>query len=196
MVANSNPFARELSCTDIHHHVPTFQMEIARPTPEEFNEFYQDYIDQVPDGDILDFLKSQRLRMNELISSFPESRIDYRYADGKWSAKQVVGHVVDTEWIFTYRALRIARNDRTPMAGMDQNEFMAGANFGDRTLESLGQEFNHLRSASVELFSSFNEGVMSRSGTASGFPFTVRALIYIIGGHTEHHMCVLQERYL
>lgn len=166
------------------------------PLPGEYNEFYQGYIDQVPDGEIVDVLRSQQHRMKDLLSSVPESRIDYRYAEGKWSAKEVVGHVVDAEWIFTYRALRMARNDSTPLAGMDQNEVMEGANFDDRTLQSLMDEFDHLRSASIVLFSSFDEKIRSRSGTASGYSFTVRALMYIIAGHAEHHMRVLNERYL
>lgn len=166
------------------------------PSRGEYNEFYQGYIDQVPDGEIVDVLRSQQHRMKDLLSSFPESRVDYRYAEGKWSAKEVVGHIVDTEWIFTYRALRMARNDSTPLAGMDQNEVMEGANFDDRTLQSLMDEFDHLRSASIVLFSSFDEKIRSRLGTASGFSFTVRALLYIIAGHAEHHMRVLNERYL
>ncbi len=108
----------------------------------------------------------------------------------------LVAPVGDAEWIFSYRALRMARNDSTPLAGMDQNEVMEGANFDDRTLQSLMDEFDHLRSASIVLFSSFDEKIRSRSGTASGFSFTVRALMYIIAGHAEHHMRVLNERYL
>ena len=192
----SNTLTVELSFAHIHQHVPPIQMEIVHPTPGEYNEFYQEYIDQVPEGEIVDVLRSQQHRMGDLLSSFPESRIDYRYEEGKWSAKQVVGHVVDAEWIFTYRALRMARNDNTHLAGMDQDEFMDGANFENRSLQSLADEFNHLRSASLELFSSFDETIRSRSGTASGFPFTVRALMYIIAGHAEHHMRVLKERYL
>ncbi|MCH8246582.1 MAG: DinB family protein [Bacteroidetes bacterium] len=192
----SNTFTAELSFAHIHQLEPPIQMEIARPTPDEYNVFYKEYIDQVPDAEILGVLLSQKLRMNDLLSSFPESRIDYRYAEGKWSAKEVVGHIVDTEWILTYRALRMARNDSTPLAGMDQNEVMEGANFDDRTLQSLMDEFDHLRSASIVLFSSFDEKIRSRSGMASGFSFTVRALMYIIAGHVEHHMRVLNERYL
>ena len=167
-----------------------------RPASTEYNEYYGVYIDQVPEGDIVGILKDQKERIDDLMAQIPESKLDFRYEQGKWSVKEVIGHVIDTEWIFAYRALRMARNDSTALAGMDQNEFMEGANFGDRELRSLAAEFLHLRSATIELFSSFDESLRDRAGTASGFPFTVRSLMYITAGHAEHHMRILRERYL
>jgi len=167
-----------------------------KPSTDEFNEYYQRYVGQVPDGDIIDVLKAQRERMSDLLAGIPDSKISYRYAPGKWTTREVAGHVVDTEWIFVYRALRIARGDSTPLAGMEQDAFMAGANFENRALSSIMHEFSSLRTAAIEMFASFDENILDLRGTASGFPFTVRALLFIIAGHAEHHMNVLKERYL
>ncbi len=167
-----------------------------KPSADEYNEYYQLYVGQVLEGDIIDVLKAQQVRMSDLLAGIPDSKVSYRYAPGKWTTREVVGHVVDTEWIFVYRALRIARGDKTPLAGMEQDEFMAGANFEKRALSSLMDEFSSLRTAAIEMFASFDEEIMDRQGTASGFPFSVRALLFIIAGHAEHHMKVLKERYL
>ncbi len=167
-----------------------------KPSADEYNEYYQLYVDQVPDGDIIDEVTAQRARILDLLAGIPDSKVSYRYAPEKWTTREVVGHVVDTEWIFVYRALRIARGDKTPLAGMEQDDFMAGANFENRALSSLLAEFSGLRSAAIEMFESFDEEIMDLRGTASGFPISVRALLFIIAGHAEHHMKVLKERYL
>lgn len=167
-----------------------------RPAPGEYDEFYSGYIGHVPDGDIIDVLRNQRQELGELISRVPDDRVDYRYAPGKWTTREVIGHVIDTEWVFVYRALWLARAVPTPLPGMDQDEFMAGANFSTRPLTALANEHRGLRTAAIELFESFDEDIMDRTGIASGVEFTVRALVHIIAGHVYHHMRVLEQRYL
>ena len=167
-----------------------------RPAAAEYNDYYHGYISLVPDGDIVDILTRQRAAFQDLIASIPKEKSDYRYAPGKWTTRQVVGHVIDAEWVFVSRALWFARAVPTPLSGMDQDEFMAGANFGDRSLARLAEEHRNLRSAAIVLFDSFDEDIMDRVGIASGFEFTVRAFPYIVAGHAFHHMGVLEELYL
>jgi hypothetical protein len=166
------------------------------PGKDEFDDFYAGYVGLVPDRPVLEVLREQLASTRALLSAIPSSKQDFRYAPAKWSIKEVVGHIVDTEWVFTYRALRIARNDKTPLPGMDQDQFMDGANFAKRDLPSLVEELFHLRSANLALFESFDEEILDRAGTASDCPFTVRALLHIIAGHQIHHINVLKERYL
>lgn len=166
-----------------------------RPTPDEYNEFYAGYINAVPAGDISQILLAQKEQVLSWIDQATDDGADYRYEPGKWSAKEVIGHMIDTEWIFSYRALRFARGDQSPLPGMDQNVFMAGANFADRSLHDLRAEFSGLRAASFQLVSSFSEEILNRTGVASGFTFSVRAMSWIIAGHCQHHLNILKERY-
>ena len=167
-----------------------------RPAPSEYNSFYDGYVQSVPDGDFVQTLQAQRLELANWISTLSEQDAAYKYAPGKWSIKEVFGHIIDTEWIFTYRALRFARGDRGPLPGMDQDQFMAGANFAERSLSDMLIEFEGLRSASIQLLSSFSVEILDRSGTASDNLVTVRALCWIIAGHCEHHLKILKERYV
>lgn len=166
------------------------------PRPDEYHEFYAGYVSLVPPGDVVETLRSQLTSFVRLFADVPASKVDYRYAPGKWTTKEVIGHMIDTEWIFTYRALRFARGDQAALPGMDQDVFMAGANFGDRDLAGMVDELRHLRSASLALFASFDEAIWDRTGTASGCHFTVRAIAHVIAGHGLHHVGVLKERYL
>jgi len=167
-----------------------------RPTASEYDDFYADYIAEVPDGDVLEILAEQLASSGELFASIPRDKLDHRYAPGKWTIREVVGHVIDAERVFSYRALRFARGDKTSLPGMDQETFMEGVDFGRRPMESLIAEHRHLRSSNLALFGSFDEEVLARTGVASGCPFTVRALIYIIAGHERHHVEILEQRYL
>ena len=167
-----------------------------RPAAGEYDAFYEGYVSLVPDGDIIDILREQRDSLGTLIANVPSDRVDYRYAPGKWTTREVIGHVVDAEWVFVSRALWFARGVATPLPGMDQDEFMAGANFAARSLETLADEHRDLRSAAIRLFDSFDEDLMDRTGIASGCEFTVRAIPYIVAGHAFHHMRVLERRYL
>ncbi len=167
-----------------------------RPTRAEYDEYYHRYIGRVPHGDIIDILKRQLRNSVDLFESIPEEKESFRYAAGKWSTKEVIGHVIDAEWIFAYRALRFARGDTTPLVGIDQNVFADGARFDSRPMESIIDEYMHLRSADITLFESFDREILDRIGNASGFDFTVRALLFLVAGHERHHISVLRERYL
>ena len=167
-----------------------------RPDATEFNPYYGRYIDKVPDGPIVDVLTSGMEETLKLLRSIPESRADYRYADGKWSIKEVVGHIIDGERVFTYRALRFARKDEAPLAGFEQDDDVASGNFGARTLRDLTDEYEAVRRATIHLFRHFDEAQFSRRGIASENPVSVRALAYITAGHEIHHRGVLREKYL
>lgn len=167
-----------------------------RPATTEYDPYYERYISLVPDDNIVQTLGGQLAETLTVLGAISEAQAGYRYAPDKWSIKEVIGHVVDTERIFAYRALRFARNDRTPIEGYDQDEFARYGGFDARTLADLAQEFEHVRRANMVLFSSFNEAVLARHGTANQVEVSVRALLYILAGHERHHMNVLKARYL
>lgn len=167
-----------------------------RPEKSEYVEYYDRYIQLVPDGEIVGILRAQAAQTLDLLRGVSPEVADYRYAPGKWSLKEVLGHVIDAEWIFTYRALAFARGDRTPLPSMDQDSYMEGANFSALTIPVLLEQYRHLRFAGSLLFESFDDAALARVGTASGYTFTTRALLYVIAGHELHHMNVVRERYL
>ena len=166
-----------------------------RPEPAEYAEFYANYVSKVPGTDVLSVLESQRLQMVQLFAGRSERDGSFRYAAGKWTVKEVLGHITDTERIFTYRALRIARGDQTPLPGFEQDDFVKNGAFSERTLADLADEFALVRSASLALFRSFPEQAWPRRGVASQKEVTVRALAFITAGHQIHHRIILEERY-
>ncbi len=167
-----------------------------RPDPGEYNEYYHRYVTLLPEGDIVDILTAQLNEIEETLSDLDEEKAGFRYADGKWSIKEVVGHLNDVERVFGYRAMTFARGDQSPLPSMEQDDYVAGGRFDKRTLGSLLDEFQHLRLANIALLQSIDAEIEMWTGTASGFPFTVRAIPCIIAGHALHHLGVLQERYL
>lgn len=166
-----------------------------RPAPTEHDLFYATYVDAVPDGDVLATLEAQQGEAEALFGELGADRWDHRYAPDKWTIREVLGHVIDAERVFSLRALWFARGDAGPQPGMDQDEWMAGADFASRSPESLLSEYHHLRSANRALFASLGEA-LDRTGVASGCTFTVRALVWIVAGHERHHLEVLRARYL
>jgi len=169
---------------------------IARPDATEHAPYYAKYIDKVPDGDLVAILERQRKETGALLKSIPETKGGHRYAPGKWSIKEVVGHVNDAERVFAYRAMRIARGDATPLASFDQDPYVAAGRFDARPLTDLAAEFDAIRSATIALLKSIDAEAIGRRGTASGKEVSARALAYIIAGHERHHMDILKERYL
>lgn len=169
---------------------------MGRPDSDEYNEYYHQYVSQVPDGDIIEILGHQSEEVVTLLGGLDPRRGDYRYEPGKWSIKQVVGHLGDVERLFSMRALAFSREDPTELPAFDQDVYVAGADFDARTLHELTEEFRHLRAANVSLFRGCTGDHMSRRGVASGFEFTVRAVAYILAGHAIHHLRVIRERYL
>lgn len=167
-----------------------------RPEAGEFAEYYGKYIAKVPGADVPGILETERLQMSRLLAGRSERDGDFRYAPGKWTIKELLGHVTDAERIFTYRALRIARCDETALASFEQDDYVKNGGFASRTLADLAQEFDAVRGASISLFRSFDEPAWGRRGMASEKPVTVRALGFITAGHQIHHRMVLEENYL
>ena len=167
-----------------------------RPDPSEYAPYYGRYIEKVPDGPIVDLLRTQVRGTLELLRALPEAKGDHRYAPGKWTIKQVVGHVIDTERVFGYRALRFGRSDTTQLPGFEQDDYAGAGGFAARSLRHLADELETVRRGTVLLYEGFDEGAWSRKGIAAENPVTVRALAYIIAGHELHHVRLLREKYL
>lgn len=169
---------------------------MSRPEATEYAPYFGRYITKVPDGPILDVLASGMRDTLALLRSFPEERGDHRYAPDKWSVKEVVGHVIDAERVFAYRALRFARNDATPLPGFEENDYITAGRFGARTVRDLADELEAVRQSTLHLFRHLDDAALLRRGVASENPVSVRALAYIIAGHEAHHRTSLRERYL
>ncbi len=167
-----------------------------RAAADEHDEFYSTYTSKVPDGPILETLERQIGETLALLAGVDEAQADFRYAPGKWSVKEVVGHVSDVERVFCYRALSFARRDPAPLPGIEQDDFLRHAGFARRTLPDLAAELAAVRQATLAFFRSVDDETALARGTASGCEFTVRALAWIIAGHELHHRLVLEERYL
>ena len=166
-----------------------------RPQPEEYPVFYKGYIDTVSENALAE-LEHQIEAFPAFLKGLSEDKGSFAYAEGKWTIKELLGHVIDTERIMAYRTLRIARNDSTPLAGFDENDYVANAHFADRSIDSLAEEFTQLRRANMHLFKSLNETELGRMGISNGKPISVKALVYIIAGHLNHHRRIIEERYL
>lgn len=168
----------------------------AKPQTNEYAEYYGKYVSLVPEGDVVETLSAQLGETLALLRSIPEERAGHAYEPGKWTIKQVVGHVIDGERIFAYRALAIARGERENLPSMDQDEYMGHARFDERTLESLCEEFELVRRSNVLMMRGFDAEAWARRGVASDNEVTVLALAHIIAGHELHHVGVLRARYL
>ncbi|MCA1630436.1 MAG: DinB family protein [Acidobacteria bacterium] len=168
----------------------------ARPGSDEYAPNYEKYVSLVPAGDIVATLERQLEDTLALLRSVPEERADSSYEPGKWSVKELVGHVIDGERVFSHRALRFGRGDRTPLPGYEQDDYVRAANFNARTLQSIAEEFERVRAATVALLRSFDAEAWSRRGTANDNEVSVRGLAYILAGHELHHVNILRERYL
>ncbi len=168
---------------------------IERPEPGEYADFYAGYISALPSGDILEILERQKDQLRHLAGIVAPDRETFRYAPGKWSIREIVGHLIDAERVFSYRALCFSRGDETPLPGFDENFYVANADFDARTLQSLLEELTLLRSANVLLFRSLAPEDLARVGVANSKPVSVRALAFILAGHLQHHFVVLRERY-
>ncbi len=168
---------------------------VGRPEPGEYNSYYERYISLVPEGDILNTLDAQRRQMMLLLSGRDEADGDFRYAPGKWSAGEVLGHVCDTERIFAYRALRIARGDQTPIEGFEQDDYVKNGPFAREPLSEIIEDYIAVRRASLSLLRNLDETAWMRRGIANHKEVTVRALAYLIAGHELHHRRILEEKY-
>lgn len=168
---------------------------IPRPVAAEYAPYYGRYIDKVPDGDLLRTLEDQGRETQAVLAGLSEAKALYRYAPGKWSVKEVVGHVTDTERVFSYRALRFARGDATALPGFDENAWVPAGSFDARSLADLAAELDAVRRATLALFRGLDAAALARRGTASDNAVSVRAIAWIIAGHERHHVALLHERY-
>ena len=167
-----------------------------RPNANEFNPYYQTYVGKVGEGNILSILEQQEAEMASFYESIPEDRWEYRYAEGKWTPKEVLLHIIDAERVFSYRALRVGRDDTTPMPGFDQDPYVETSAANDRTPASLIAEYRAVRQATLALFKNLPASAWDQLGTASDSPISPLALAYIIAGHEIHHSMITKERYL
>lgn len=167
-----------------------------RPGADEYPAYFERYIRLVPDGDIVATLTGQMAESATLLAGISEERAFFRYAPRKWSIKEVVGHVIDAERVFSYRGLRFARNDQTPLPGFDENPYVEIAHFDERPLADLAGELRLIRGATIALFAHLDDEALLRRGTASGREHTARSLAWIIAGHELHHLDVVRKRYL
>jgi hypothetical protein len=167
-----------------------------RPNPGDYSDYYNGYVKLVEGDDILQILYQQNKKTQDFLNSFSEHKGNYRYADAKWTVKEVVGHLIDTEHIFAYRALCIARGEKKSLPGFEQNDYVKEGNFNRRELFDLNYEFRLLRESNLLLFNSFTPEMLKRKGFANESSISVLAILFIIAGHEKHHMNILQERYI
>jgi uncharacterized damage-inducible protein DinB len=171
--------------------------KIQKPKDGEFAPYAIAYIDQFPDdGNILKLLKEQMKKTKEFFLSIPEEKLTYRYAEKKWSIKEILLHFIDTERIYGYRALRIARNDKIEHPGFDQELFISNVNADKRKVKDILKEYEAVRKATLLFFNGLERKALSRKGISNGNPLSVRAIPYLIAGHELHHLQVIKEKYL
>lgn len=169
------------------------------PQKEEYSPYFQPYVDQAMNAEgesLLEKLAIEHRRTQELLNGLTEEQGDYRYAEGKWSIKELIQHLIDSERVFAYRAMRFARNDKTDLPGFDHDNYVPESQCDRLTLTGVLQEFQVVRAGSIALFASFSDEIMARTGTANGNPMSVNAAAFLILGHEMHHRMIIQERYL
>lgn len=166
------------------------------PASSEYVHFYSDYVGLVEKGNIINTLNTQMHEIYTLINSVPGDKAFYTYEPGKWTLKEVIGHMIETERVFSYRALALSRGEQQALPSMEQDEYMEENNYNSRTLANLSNEYLAVRVSTIHLFSNMTKAMISKSGVASGFEFTVRSLAFIIAGHERHHINVIKEKYL
>src|SRR5271165_783063 len=167
---------------------------LSRPEPNEYADFYANYIAQVPDGSIEEFLLKQWVDLVAFLQGVSEDDVSKPPTPGKWSIKQVLGHVCDTERVMSYRMMRFARGDSKELPGFDQDAYVAAGDFNSRVRHDLMVEFKNIRGATIALVGSISPEAEMRTGVANGYPVSVRALAYIMAGHAQHHLNLMKER--
>ncbi len=171
-------------------------MKIERPEAGEYPVYFEAYVSRVAGSDLLPELEKGCRSLVDFFSSIPADKHNYRYAEGKWTIKEILGHVIDAERIFAYRALRFSRNDGTALPGFDEDAYVPQSNAANRTMEHLLKEYTAVREASIAFFESLSEEMSLRQGNSNGKSVSVRAFGYMIQGHQQHHIDVILQRYL
>jgi len=167
-----------------------------RPEPSEYDPYYLNYISLVDEGDVISTLEQQPRELRTLLAGLPEDKGTFSYADGKWTIKELLSHLIDGERIFVYRLLRISRGDITPIEGFEQDGYIENSNANNRSFQNLLDEFELERRANVLLLGNISDEGSRRVGTANGKEISARAMVYIMAGHIKHHINILNERYL
>ena len=170
-------------------------MATSRPDASEYAPFYAGYVARVPEDDILSVLAAQKAEIGALARSLPEAKESYRYATGKWSVRELLGHVIDGERVFGYRAFCFSRGERAALPSFDENQYVTAARSDSIPLRELADDFAVVRDANLAFLRRLDAAAWARVGTASGQPVSVRALAWIMAGHPRHHLAVLRERY-
>ncbi|WP_026452033.1 DinB family protein [Aequorivita capsosiphonis] len=171
-------------------------MKSSEMTPSEYNAFYKKYVDLVEDSSLNEALAQGMEYIQSFFKAIPEEKLDYRYAEGKWTPKDILQHIMDTERVFAYRALYFARSDKANLMGFDENTFAVNAQASNRTLTILLGDYMVVRSATISLFKSFNKNQLKRVGMANASEMSVRATGFVVCGHEIHHCNIIKERYL
>ena len=162
----------------------------------EYASYYEHYINQSGDNELLKAIQESSILLNQLFDGISEDKMNYKYAEDKWSVKEMLLHIIDTERVFAYRALRFARQDKTNLPGFEHNDYVEVSNAINRSKASLLEEYNAQRASTIQLFSNFTDKMLLSIGVASGNQMSVRALGFVIAGHETHHCNILRERYL
>jgi hypothetical protein len=166
-----------------------------RPQQSEYAPYYAGYVGLVPEADILGVLEAQNAELRDLVASVPADRESYRYEPGKWSIREVLGHIGDGERVFGFRAFCFSRGETNPLPGFDEKEYVARSSFDHQGLAELIADFSGLRSSNLRMLRRLAPQTWLNKGTASGNPVSVRALAFILAGHVRHHVKVLRDRY-
>ncbi len=171
-------------------------MNSAQLTENEYAPFYKNYIKGLGDVDLFEVLRSSLDATLNTLKNLPEEKLVYRYAEGKWTIKELVQHIIDAERVLSYRALRFSRNDSTDLHGFDEDWYVNNSHGNNRNFKELLDEFSNIRKASISLFTSFTPEMLTMSGSANGSLMSVRALAFVIVGHQMHHLKIIKEKYL
>ncbi|WP_420322475.1 DinB family protein [Flagellimonas sp.] len=171
-------------------------MLVSELSPSEYNPFYHNYVLSVGENTLLVELEEGRDRLISFLENLSEDKLGYAYADGKWTLAELLVHIIDAERVFQYRALRFARNDKTALAGFDQDVYVPQSNAGARSRQNIIDEYRAVRESTLSLFRSFDDEALKRVGIASGSEMSTRAMGFIICGHQAHHFKIIHERYL
>jgi uncharacterized damage-inducible protein DinB len=173
-----------------------FGDKMRRPETNEYAPYYEGYIEGIMGNEPFRNLENQYQEIQSLLQSLTEAEANHSYSEGKWTVKEVLGHIIDTERIMSYRALCISRYEKQPLPGFEQEDYVKEANFKERTITNLLEDYRTVRKSTISLFKNFTENMYNRRGIASNHEVTVLALLYIIAGHEMHHLKILKERYL
>ncbi len=197
MIINfSNDAKVQIGLINFHHSKFILMLSIEKPLAETLSSYYQTYLKYVPEDDVLGALIMQSEITQKFLVSISESKASSAYAEGKWLLKEVVGHLCDTERILTYRALRISRNDKTPLPGFEENNYTPNSNYSARPLLNIAEEYRAIRESTMALFKNMSKEMYDRRGITNNSDVGVRDILFFIVAHERHHLNVIEERYL